>query len=193
MFRLTVVTAFLTIGASPALAQSPKKTNPLIAVPQLRIGQVQPTATAQRTIEVLRAAGIMNVRPDAPFTLSARQPYIDPQTFLILKRVSIQPERNAILMNDASMGLEGSVAKIQWFGNLDRRYVVDCSFGSGAGSVQFEWSVPLSSDPPPNHADVPIIDGRAAVVLPAAVASSVILTTRQSVELSSCDVTPFGP
>jgi len=104
----------------------------------------------------------------------------------------VQPDRNVIVMNDASMGLEGSVAKIQWFGNPERRYVVDCAFESGVGSVRFEWLGPLRFDGTQSHADVSIIDGRAAVVLPAEAGSSISITTQQSVGLSSCDVTPFG-
>jgi hypothetical protein len=155
------------------------------------IAKSAPSVTAQRTLDVLRAAGVLNVRTDSPFTLSARRPFLDPQTYLTFVRSSLYPDRNVIVLNDAATGLEDSLIKLHWFGNPDRRYVVDCAFASGAGDVRFEWPVQLQTTAAPSYAESSIIDGRAAVVLPRGASAEVTIRSGQAAELSSCDVTPF--
>jgi hypothetical protein len=195
MVRPSIVAAVLLLGAAPALAQKEPGISQAPAVSHSPFAHLlPPRANANRTIEVLRAAGILNVRTDSPFTLSARTPYLDPQTFMTLDRSSLYPDRNVIVMNRADLGLDRSSATVHWFGNPDRRYVVDCAFASGTGTVRFDWSEGAVSlgDSSPHQDDVPIVNGRAAIVLPTSASSSVRIAPREATEMSSCDVTPFG-
>lgn len=182
-----LIGGLLFLGAAPAMAQINQKPIQLPPAFGLRNVELSRPVAAQRTIEVLRAAGILKLRTDSPFTLSARQPFLDPQTYLTVEGGSLYPERDTIVLNDRS------AVTIHWFGNPDLRYVIDCAFGIGTGAIRFDWSgefVRIGGDR--QYDEIPLIGGRSAIVLPPGASSSVRITQQGTVELSSCDVTPFG-
>jgi hypothetical protein len=184
MVRLILMMPLLVLGGGQAIAQINQK--PIPSRPIFEIGKIEPShpVTAERTIQVLRAAGILNVRPDSPFTLSARHPYLDPQTFMSSMSVNLDTERNLIGM------APNSWIRIQWFGNPERRYVVDCAVPSGQ-ELEFIWGR-WTTVGVRTQMNVPVNDGRAAIVLPAGFDSQVTLHSSAIIEVSSCDVTPFA-
>lgn len=193
--RLRVIMALLLLGASPALGQKQPNSNPFSAM-QLQfakppaVRQIAPV-TAQRTAEILRAAGIVPTAVDHPFSLSSRVTLIDANTYLTISRSGMRPERNTIYMDGRDTPTGGSALSLNWTADPDRRYVVDCAIPAGVGAIEFGWGTFQFGDPSSSQL-VPILNGHASIVLPAGAGSAVQLRAEHAVELTSCDVTPFG-
>ena len=195
--RRCVIVGLFILGASPAGAQKLPNSNPFTAM-QLQLAKPPalrqiPPVSAQRTVEILRAAGIVPATIDRPFSLSSRVTLIDPNTFLTMARAGMRPERNAIYMDGRDTPTGGSALSLNWNADPERRYVVDCAIPAGVGAIEFAWGTLSFGEPAPGSFEqVPILNGRAAVVLPAGAGSMVQIHSEHAVELTNCDVTPFG-
>jgi len=195
--RLRVIVSLLLLGASPTLAQKQRNSSPFSAV-QLQLArpaavrQIAPVS-AQRTIDILRTAGIVPTTMDHPFSLSSRNTLIDANTYLTISRAGMRPERDTIYMDGRDAPTGGSTVALNWNADPERRYVVDCAIPAGTGAIEFGWGTLSFGEPAAGSSEqVPILNGRAAVVLPAGAGSAVQIRSEHAVELTSCDVTPFG-
>jgi len=171
-------------GAKPAA----KPVMPVMVVP------VTPTTTApvgpvtaNRTIEMLKSAGIVNPTLDRPITLSPHAPIINNETYLGVSNASLYPGRDMLVIDQPNNGVTSSWAVVSWNASPDRRYVLDCGFegNTETADLTFAWGRDGS-----DHARV--VGGHAGIVLPAGVQTPVRIATDRQAYLKQCDITPFG-
>jgi len=183
-----VSTAVAAQVLMPGMKPIAKPVKPVMAMP------VTPTTTApvgpvnaNRTVEMLKSAGIVNPTLDRPITLTPRAPYIDELTFLAVTSAGSWPPRNEIIIDQPNNGVTSSWAIVSWNASPDRRYVLDCAFegNSETANLTFRWG----SDRTDN---AQIVGGHAGIVLPAGVQPPVRIATDRQAFLNQCDITPFG-
>lgn len=141
--------------------------------------------TANRTILMLKNAGIVNPTLDRPISLTPRAPYIDDLTYLAVAGGDYVPKRNLIGIRGPENGVTSSWAEISWNASPDRRYILDCAVGADGLGVTFRSNGGASER-------VQVSGGRAGVVLPVGAQPPVRIMLDISQVLSGCDITPFG-
>lgn len=144
-------------------------------------------ATANRTIEMLKTAGIVNPTLDRPITLSPHAPIINNDTYLGVANASLYPGRDMLVIDQPNNGVTSSWAVVAWNASPDRRYVLDCAFegNTETADLMFVWQRDGS-----DHARV--VGGHAGIVLPAGAQPPVRIATDRQAYLKQCDITPFG-
>ena len=141
--------------------------------------------TGNRTIDVLKAAGIVNpINLEHPVTLSAHAPFIDDATYIHFTNGDLYRDTVAIR---GSSQTHPTDFWVHWNAFPDKRYVIDCAFTSDGPVISFTWDRPTIGS-----TRVPVTGGRAAAVLPTGTEGPVMMISNAPVQLSSCDITPFG-
>lgn len=164
-----------------------------IAVPALRTARPATlTVPLDRKLQILQAAGI-NAAPGAleeSLTLSVRKPWVDEGTYLSVTRPSgYAPEGNVTALQGVTGGLHRSYLTLYWRANAAKRHIVDCAVSNyGREPIAFDWALGTGR----SGATAPIVDGRAAIVMPAGSKGDLALTSANGFTFSSCEITPVG-
>jgi hypothetical protein len=171
-------------GAKPVTKPAvPVMVMPVTPVTTAPVGPVN----ANRTVEMLKNAGIVNPTLDRPISLTPRTPIINDQTYLGVTGGSLYPGRNMLVIDQPNGGVTSSWAVVSWNASPDRRYVLDCAFEGNAENydLTFSWERDRS-----DHARV--AGGHAGIVLPAGAQPPVRISAEGQSYLKQCDITPFG-